>query len=175
MRFGLLITNQHLPSEPSGERFAETMEQVRLARALGFDLILFGQHFLVNEFQMLQPAVAAARLAAEAGPMRLGITIYLLSLLNPVAVAEEVATLDILTGGRFIFGVGLGYREVEDQAFGLAKGERVGRLVRPLDVVGRLGAGGAVPFDSRYCGLAGARTALGPLPRPPAGSTANRT
>lgn len=166
MRFGLLITNQHLPSEPLAERFAETIEQVRLARALGFDLILFGQHFLVNEFQMLQPAVAAARLAAEAGPMRLGITIYLLSLLNPVAVAEEVATLDILTGGRFIFGVGLGYREVEDQAFGLAKGERVGRLVRHLDVIRRLWAGEAVTFDSPYCRLAGARTALRPLQRP---------
>src|SRR3990170_3216682 len=101
-----------------------------------------------------QPAVAAARLAAEAGPMRLGITIYLLSLLNPVAVAEEVATLDILTGGRFIFGVGLGYREVEDQAFGLAKGERVGRLVRHLDVIRRLWAGEAVTFDSPYCRLA---------------------
>ncbi|MBI2543961.1 MAG: LLM class flavin-dependent oxidoreductase [Candidatus Rokubacteria bacterium] len=162
MRFGLLITNQHLPSEPLAERFAETIEQVRLARALGFDLILFGQHFLVNEFQMLQPAVAAARLAAEAGPMRVGITIYLLSLLNPVAVAEEVATLDILTGGRFIFGVGLGYRDVEDQAFGLSKGERVSRLLSHLEVIRRLWAGEAVTFDSPYCRLAGARTALRP-------------
>ena len=166
MRFGLLITNQHLPSEPLAERFAETIEQVRLARALGFDLILFGQHFLVNEFQMLQPAVAVARLAAEAGPMRLGITIYLLSLLNPVAVAEEVATLDILTGGRFIFGVGLGYREMEDQAFGLARGERVPRLLGHLEVIRRLWAGEAVTFDSPYCRLAGARTALRPLQRP---------
>jgi alkanesulfonate monooxygenase SsuD/methylene tetrahydromethanopterin reductase-like flavin-dependent oxidoreductase (luciferase family) len=166
MRFGLLITNQHLPSEPAGERFAETVEQVRLARALGFDLIVFGQHFLVNEFQMLQPAVAAARLAAEAGPMRVGLTIYLLSLLNPVAVAEEVATLDILTGGRFIFGVGLGYRDVEDQAFGLSKGDRVARLVRHLDVIRRLWAGEAVTFDSPHCRLAGARTALRPLQRP---------
>jgi len=166
MRFGLLITDQHLPSEPLAERFAETVEQVRLARALGFDLIVFGQHFLVNEFQMLQPAVAAARLAAEAGPMRVAITIYLLSLLNPVAVAEEVATLDIVTGGRFIFGIGLGYRLVEDEAFGLSKGERVPRLLRHLDVIRRLWAGEAVTFDSPYCRLIGARTALRPVQRP---------
>lgn len=166
MRFGLLITDQHLPSEPLAERFAETVEQVRLARALGFDLIVFGQHFLVNEFQMLQPAVAAARLAAEAGPMRVAITIYLLSLLNPVAVAEEVATLDIVTGGRFIFGIGLGYRLVEDEAFGLSKGERVPRLLRHLDVIRRLWAGEAVTFDSPYCRLVGARTALRPVQRP---------
>ena len=166
MRLGLLITNQHLPSEPLAERFAETVEQLRLARALGFDLIVFGQHFLVNEFQMLQPAVAAARLAAEAGPMRVAITIYLLSLLNPVAVAEEVATLDIVTGGRFIFGIGLGYRLVEDEAFGLSKGERVPRLLRHLDVIRRLWAGEAVTFDSPYCRLVGARTALRPVQRP---------
>ena len=166
MRLGLLITDQHLPSEPLAERFAETIEQVRLARSLGFDLIVFGQHFLVNEFQMLQPAVAAARLAAEAGPMRVGLTIYLLSLLNPVAVAEEVATLDIVTGGRFIFGVGLGYRQVEDDAFGLPKGERVSRLLRHLDVIRRLWAGEAVTFDSPYCRLVGARTALRPVQRP---------
>ncbi len=166
MRFGLLLTNQHLPSDPPGEHFAETIEQVRLAQTLGFDLIVFGQHFLVNEFQMLQPAVAAARLAAEAGPMRVAITIYLLSLLNPVAVAEEVASPDVVTGGRFIFGVGLGYREVEDQAFGLARGERVSRLVRHLDVIRRLWAGEAVTFDSPYCRLAGAHTALRPVQRP---------
>src|SRR3989442_15762992 len=125
MRFGLLLTNQHLPSTPVAERFAETIEQVRLARQLGFDMLAFGQHFLSTEFQMLQPAIAAARLAAEAGPMRLGMTIYLLPLLNPVAVAEEGASPDIMTGGRFFFCVGLGYRGIEDEGFFLGKGERV--------------------------------------------------
>lgn len=175
MHFGLLITNQHHPSDHPAERFAETIEQVRLARALGFDLIVFGQHFLVTDFQMLQPAIAAARLAAEAGPMRIGVTIYLLSLLNPVAVAEEVATLDVITGGRFIFGIGLGYREVEDQAFGLGKGERVDRLLSHLNVIQRLWAGEAVTFESPYCRLVNARTALRPVqrPRPPIWVAAN--
>jgi alkanesulfonate monooxygenase SsuD/methylene tetrahydromethanopterin reductase-like flavin-dependent oxidoreductase (luciferase family) len=175
MRFGLFVTNQYLPSDSPVARFAEAAEQVRLARALGFDLIALGQHFLVSEFQMLQPAVAAARLAAEAAPMRVGITIYLLPLLNPVLVAEEVATLDVVTGGRFIFGVGLGYREVEDQAFGIGKGERASRLVKHLDAVKRLWAGEAVAFDAPYCRLVGARTALRPVqkPHPPVWVAAN--
>jgi alkanesulfonate monooxygenase SsuD/methylene tetrahydromethanopterin reductase-like flavin-dependent oxidoreductase (luciferase family) len=100
-------------------RFAEAIEQGRLARDMGFDMVALGQHFLSTEFQMLQPAIVAARLAVETGPMRLGITIYLLPLLNPVAVAEEAASLDVITGGRFILGAGLGYRTVEDEAFGL--------------------------------------------------------
>ena len=138
MRFGLILTNQHPPGQPSGERFQDTIEQVRTARELGFDLITFGQHFLLNEFAAMQPAIAAARLAAETGTMRVGLTIYLLPLLNPVAIAEEAASLDIVTGGRFIFGIGLGYREAEDNAFGLKPGERVAKLRANLHVIKKL-------------------------------------
>src|SRR5499427_3581441 len=175
MQFGLILTNQHPPGEPSAERFADAINLVRYARDLGFDLLVFGQHFLLNEFQAIQPAIAAARLAAEAGSMRIGITIYLLPLLNPVAIAEEAASLDVVTGGRFIFGVGLGYREVEDEAFGLGKGERVPRLYRHLDVVKRLWAGEPVTFDSQYCRLAEARLELRPVqqPHPPIWVAAN--
>src|SRR5215210_7141061 len=175
MRFGLILTNQHPPGESQAEKFKATIEQVRLARDLGFDLITFGQHFLLNEFQAMQPAIAAARLAAEAGTMRMGITIYLLPLLNPVAVAEEVASLDIITGGRFIFGIGLGSREEEDNAFGLNPGERVTKLRAHLDVIEKLWAGEPVDFESPYCRLRGATMALRPIqrPRPPIWVAAN--
>ncbi|HXH84963.1 MAG TPA: LLM class flavin-dependent oxidoreductase [Candidatus Tectomicrobia bacterium] len=166
IRFGLLLTNQHPPADPPDKRFAETVEQVRVARDLGFDPLVFGQHFLAQEFTMLQPAIAAARLAAEAGSMRVGVTIFLLPLLNPVAVAEEAASLDVVTGGRFIFGVGLGYREVEDRAFGVGPGERVDRLVAHLDVVKKLWAGEPVSLDTPYCRLEGATTATRPVQRP---------
>ncbi len=175
MRFGFLSANQHPPTTSTVDRFTETIEHVRLARDLGFDMIVFGQHFLPTEFQMIQPAIAAARVAAEAGSMRLGITIYLLPLLNPVAVAEEVASLDVVTGGRFIFGIGLGYREVEDRAFGLAKGERVSRLLQHLDLIKQLWAGQAVSFDAPYCQLDGAQLLLRPVqqPHPPIWVAAN--
>lgn len=166
MRFGLLLTNQYPPGDPLVDRFQDAIEQVRLVRGLGFDLLVFGQHYLANEFQMLQPAIAAARLAAETGPMRLGITIYLLPLLNPVAVAEESATLDVVTGGRFIFGIGLGYREVEDDAFGLDPSQRVARLRSHLDVITKLWTGQPVDFEASYCRLKGASMALRPVQRP---------
>jgi len=175
VQFGLILTNQHPPGEPMDRRFGDTIQQVRLARDLGFDLITFGQHFLLNEFQAMQPAIAAARLAAEAGTMRMGITIYLLPLLNPVAVAEEVASLDIITGGRFIFGIGLGYREEEDNAFGLNPGERVTKLRAHLEVIEKLWAGEPIDFESPYCRLRGATMALRPIqqPRPPIWVAAN--
>jgi alkanesulfonate monooxygenase SsuD/methylene tetrahydromethanopterin reductase-like flavin-dependent oxidoreductase (luciferase family) len=175
VRIGLILTNQHPPGQSSVDRFADTIEQVRLARDLGFDVLVFGQHFLLNEFQAMQPAIAAARLAAETGTMRVGITIYLLPLLNPVAIAEEAASLDIVTGGRFIFGIGLGYREEEDNAFGLNSGERVGRLRSHLDVIRKLWTGEPVDFESPYCRLRGATMALRPVqqPHPPVWVAAN--
>src|SRR5262245_6659069 len=175
MRFGLLVTNQHPVTTSTVTRFAETIAQVRLARDLGCDMIAFGQHFLPTEFQMIQPAIAAARLAAEAGTMRLGITIYLLPLLNPVAIAEEAASLDVITGGRFIFGIGLGYRKVEDDAFGLLPGTRVQRGRAHLDIITKLWAGEPVDYTSPSCTLRGATTLVRPVqkPRPPIWVAAN--
>ncbi|HZO30671.1 MAG TPA: LLM class flavin-dependent oxidoreductase [Chloroflexota bacterium] len=175
MQFGLILTNQHPPGESQAEKFNDTIEMVRYARDLGFDLITFGQHFLLNEFQAIQPAIAAARLAAEAGTMRIGLTIYLLPLLNPVAIAEEAASLDVITNGRFIFGIGLGYREEEDNAFGLSAGERVPRLRAHLDAIKKLWTGVPVDYESSYCRLKGATMALRPVqqPHPPVWVAAN--
>lgn len=166
MRFGLFISDQFAPGEDAARRFAEQLEYVRLARDLGFSTVLVGQHFLSDPFQMLQPGPAVARIAADAGAMRVGVTIYLLPLLNPLQTAEEVATLDTITGGRFIFGAGLGYREVEDNAFGLPKGARAPRLIENLDVMKRLWRGEAVSLDRTDCRLSGARLSLRPIQRP---------
>jgi alkanesulfonate monooxygenase SsuD/methylene tetrahydromethanopterin reductase-like flavin-dependent oxidoreductase (luciferase family) len=174
-QFGLFVTNQHPPGESAAQRWREAVEQVRLARDLGFDLVLLGQHFLATEFQMLQPTVAAARLVGETGAMRIGVTIYLLPLVNPVQLAEEAASLDIVSGGRFIFGIGLGYRKVEDEAFGLAPGARVPRALAHLEVITKLWAGEPVDYASPTCTLRGATTLVRPVqqPRPPIWVAAN--
>ena len=130
MNFGLIVSKQHPPGVSMVDRFREHVDQVRAARDAGFDLIVMGQHYLSTPFQEMQTLPALARLAAEAGTMRVGATVILLPLLNPVDVAEQVATLDVITEGRFVFGVGLGYRDEENEAFGIAPGERVAALRR---------------------------------------------
>src|SRR2546430_12814818 len=76
-----------------------------------------------------QPIPTLARVAADAEGMTLGTGCLLLPLHHPVEVAEQLATLDVIAGGRFVFGVGLGYRDVENEAVGQDPKERVGRLV----------------------------------------------
>jgi alkanesulfonate monooxygenase SsuD/methylene tetrahydromethanopterin reductase-like flavin-dependent oxidoreductase (luciferase family) len=175
MKFGLLISKQHPPGMSMVERFREHIAQVRAARDAGFDLIVMGQHYLSTPFQELQTLPALARLAAEAGSMRLGATVLLLPLLNPVDVAEQVATLDVICEGRFICGVGLGYRDEEYEAFGVRRRERVARFQECLQVIERLWSEEEVTHRGRFFQLTGARLTLKPVqrPRPPLWLAAN--
>ena len=175
MKFGLIISKQHPPGVSMVERFREHIEQVRAARDAGFDLIVMGQHYLSAPFQEVQSLPSLARLAAEAGTMRIGATVLLLPLLNPVDVAEQVATLDVISEGRFIFGAGLGYRDEEYEAFGVQAKERVPRFVESLEVIKRLWAEDEVTHHGRFYHLTRARLALKPVqkPHPPIWFAAN--
>jgi alkanesulfonate monooxygenase SsuD/methylene tetrahydromethanopterin reductase-like flavin-dependent oxidoreductase (luciferase family) len=175
MKFGLIVSKQHPPGVSMVERFREHSAQVRAARDAGFDLILMGQHYLSTPFQELQTLPSLARLAAEAGTMRLGATVLLLPLLNPVDVAEQVATLDVICEGRFIFGAGLGYRDEEYEAFGVRREERVARFVEALQVIKRLWSEDDVTHHGRFFHLTHARMMLKPVqqPHPPIWFAAN--
>lgn len=174
MRLGLFVSAQHPAEDDPAARLAEHLEQVRTARDAGFHSIFAGQHFLPAPFQMLQPVPLLGRLAAEAGDLRIGAGILLVPLLNPVEVAEQAATLDVVTGGRFVLGVGLGYREEENAAFGLPA-ERVRVYREKLDVIRRLLEGEEVTASGHGYRLDGARLTLRPLqrPRPPIWMAAN--
>src|SRR6266550_1752641 len=113
MRLGLALAVQHPPEDPQATRFAEHLAQVRAARAAGFSHVWASQHYLSAPYTYFQPLPTLGRVAAESGDMALGTGVLLLPLHSPVDVAEQVATLDVITGGRFIFGVGLGYRRRE--------------------------------------------------------------
>jgi len=86
---------------------------------------------------MALPVPRLGRSAAEAGGMRVGSGVLCVTLLNPLEVAENVATLDALTGGRFVLGAGLGDRNGENAAFDLPGASRPERSER-LDVIRRL-------------------------------------
>ena len=174
MRFGLFVSAQHPAEDDPAARLAEHLEQVRFVREAGFHSVFAGQHFLPAPFQMLQSVPLLARLAAETGDMRVGVGILLLPLLNPVEVAEQSATLDVLTGGRFVLGVGLGYRGEENAAFGVEDG-RVRVFREKLDVVRRLLEGEEVTASGHGYRLERARIAPRPLasPRPPIWMAAN--
>ena len=78
-------------------------------------------HWISHPTIWLQPMPVLARLAPENDALRLITGVILLPLLNPVDIAEQVVTLDHITNGRLILGLGLGYREKELEAVGSAR------------------------------------------------------
>jgi alkanesulfonate monooxygenase SsuD/methylene tetrahydromethanopterin reductase-like flavin-dependent oxidoreductase (luciferase family) len=172
IRFIYQIPAQCPAGYPADRFMAEMVEQVQAARAAGFSGLTSPQHHLVGPLQYFQPVPLLARMAAEAPGMELNTGIILLALHHPVAVAEELATLDVISGGRLVAGFGLGYREEEFSAFGVRHGERVARFEEYLQVIELLWTGEPVHFQGRFVRLEGQQIALKPLqtagrPRPP--------
>ncbi|MBI4083888.1 MAG: LLM class flavin-dependent oxidoreductase [Candidatus Lambdaproteobacteria bacterium] len=167
MKIHLLVTNQHELDTDMVSALEEQYVQVRLLRDKGWDGIMVGQHYL-NEGnnKQLQMVPFLARLQAEAGEMTLGTGIMILPLYNPVDVAETVASLDVIAKGNFIFGVGLGYREKEFDAFAAWKGTRVKRFEETLDVATRLWQGEEVTYRSDFCKLEHAKLTNLPIQKP---------
>src|SRR5262249_58652910 len=113
----------------------------------------------------LVPSLAG--LAAEAGPMTGVAGVLLLPLHNPVEVAECIASLDVIWRGNFVFGIGLGYRDAEFDAFKVPAGQRVRRLEQCLDLVQRLWTEGKGSVDNDVCTLSNVTLTCPPLQRPP--------
>ena len=175
MKIGFFVTNQYLPGESMPQKIEESVRQVQAAREAGFDLICTGQHYLAAPYQMTTSFPLLARLAAEAGDMEVAATVILVPLHNPVELAESVATMDAICRGRFIFGVGLGYREEEYAAFGVERSQRVGRLREALEVMKLLWTEEEVEFQGKYYQVPLTRPATRPVqkPHPPIWVAAN--
>lgn len=175
MKFGLFLTNQHPVGTDQVRALEEQLQLMRAARDAEWDSVFGGQHYLSEGVTHIQPLPYLARLAAQSGDLQVGMGISLLALQNPLDAAENFASLDVVTGGRLVFGVGLGYRDVEYDAFGIGKQGRVRRFEENLAIVIRLWSGESVDADLPWCRLSGARLNLLPVqrPRPPIWMAAN--
>src|SRR5262245_45466925 len=157
-RFGLLGENVRSA--------AGLMETARRAEAAGFATFLLRDHFIEEPFgHQLAPLAALATVAAATERLRVGSLVLCNDYRHPVLLAKEVATLDVLSGGRFEFGLGAGFSRPEYEAAGLPfdpPGVRVDRLAEALQVF--KGLFGAAPFT--FAGRFYAVTKLDAFPQP---------
>jgi alkanesulfonate monooxygenase SsuD/methylene tetrahydromethanopterin reductase-like flavin-dependent oxidoreductase (luciferase family) len=148
----------------------EVSRRAQVAYRNNFEALFVAQHYATGpDAAILQSLPLLAYLAGQVPGMYLGTSIFLLPLHPPLMVAEYTATLDNLSGGKFLFGVGQGYREIEFRSFGVEKRERRDRLVEALEVIRKLWSEDEVTFHGRFFHLDGVTIAPKPLqqPRPP--------
>ena len=152
MRFGL-----RLPSFALGERTASLEEMgayLRHAEDLGFESAMLIDHLLVAppayRTTWLEPVALLSALAGVTRTIRLGTLVLVLPFRDPVAFAKEWATLDVLSGGRSILGVGVGWHEGEFEALRIPYRERGRRMNEMLEAVTALWAGDGVTYEGQF-------------------------
>jgi alkanesulfonate monooxygenase SsuD/methylene tetrahydromethanopterin reductase-like flavin-dependent oxidoreductase (luciferase family) len=166
VQVGLLLSDVPASVSPS-QQFRDVLRIVEAAQANDFTYIAIGQHFLYGDLRWLQPVPLLARLAAEVEPhIRLVTQIMIAPLYHPVLLAEEIATLDVVTEGRLVFGVGLGYRPEEFGYLDVPFRERAARLEESLLLMQQLWTEDEVDFHGRFWTLEGVKPHLKPVQKP---------
>lgn len=164
MRLGLLLTSTEAGSLDA--QFRRHLAMVAAAERYGFATIVASQHFASYPYAYFHPVTLLSRLAAETS-LRLATGVLLLPLLRTIEVAESIATLDVLSGGRAVLGAGVGYRPEEFEAFGVPRAERGARFDESLRLILQLwGSDGPVDFAGRFHTLTQVRVTTRPQQRP---------
>lgn len=166
MQFGIMMRGQFPREENMADRFRDLTDLARLIEKLGYDSITKGAHYSAYPLQDLSQVPFLGRIAAEAPKLRLNTGVMLLPMQKPLDVAEQLGTLDIMTGGKLIFGCGLGYRDVEFEAFGTTRRDRAKRFEENLTAIKRLWTEDIVTMQGSHFTLNEASCSAQPVQQP---------
>jgi probable F420-dependent oxidoreductase len=168
VRFGLYSS---IASPPRGEDLARCIDEVvaeaQLAEASGFDSCFFGEHHQDRDGFLPSPLIVATAVAARTRRLRVGTSVILLPLHHPVQVAEDAVTLDLVSKGRLVLGVGIGYQPADFRAFGIPMEERLGRFEEGIEILRRCWT--AEPFSFKGAHYTLEDVCIRPAPFQPGG------
>lgn len=159
MRFGVVFTGFGTMADPEKlRRLARRADQVGFDSLWLYDHVSFparipdtyGKTVFTPETPFLDPIATLSFLVAETRHIRLGTGILLAALRHPLLVAKSIATLDVLSGGRAILGVGLGWLAEEFEALGVPFRQRVGRLRETVEILRSIWASRRLAYTGRY-------------------------
>ncbi len=166
MQLSLIVRGQHPAGEDMRARLADDLALVRRAEELGFDGLVKGSHYSAHPLQSVQQIPFLAQVAAIAPKLRLICGLVLLPLHKPLDLAEQLATLDIMSGGKLVFGCGIGYRDVEFAAFGVARKDAARRFEECLVAIKRLWTEDFVDMAGSHFALDHANSTVKPVQKP---------
>ena len=146
---------------------AEQFELVQRLEALGYDSVWTGDHMSFHN-----PIYESMTLLASYAPItrriKLGVAVYLLALRSPAVAAKTAATLDVLSGGRLVFGVGVGGENPKEfELCGIPHQERGARVNEAIDVVRTLWRDTPASFDGRFTRFQSVSIDPKPVQQPP--------
>ncbi len=159
MKFGFIPTE-------GGPFFQEALTEAIYGEELGFDSVWLEEHHSIRNHYWPSPLMALAGIATRTSRILLGTDISVLPFYHPVRAAEDIALLDIMSGGRVIFGAAIGYRPPEFELYGVSLDDRGARYVEMLKIMRALWTQERVEYRGRFFQVVGS---IEPKPtRPPA-------
>jgi len=151
MEFGMFHEFPSLPRRTESEAFDEAMEQVDAAERLGLDVMWLAElHFEPRRSVLSAPLSIASAIAARTRRIKIGIAVQVLPLCHPLRLAEEAATVDQLSHGRLIFGVGRSGVAQTYEAYGVSYAESRDRFREILDIIEQAWTKPSFSYDGRY-------------------------
>lgn len=133
----------------SPDPFRETFDLARIAEESGFDTVTIGHHHFMPG-NLSDPLTFLAAVAARTSTVRVGTGIFQLPIHNPVRVAEQVATIDQISGGRVTLGVGMGWWPLEYDVHGSNFKERGARMEEALTIMRLVWQNENTSFEGRF-------------------------
>lgn len=152
MKLSIFSVQDHYPGRPRTvpQLYGEIVAQAELADALGYDTFWVAEHHFHEYGVVPNPAVMLSTLAQRTKRLRLGTAISILTFHNPLTVAESYAMVDVLSGGRLVYGVGSGYLAHEFAGYRIDPAEKRDRFDENLAIVRRLLAGERVTAEGKH-------------------------
>jgi alkanesulfonate monooxygenase SsuD/methylene tetrahydromethanopterin reductase-like flavin-dependent oxidoreductase (luciferase family) len=141
--FGLWYDfRQRLPLGDYAAFYAECLEEIEEGERLGFTGAWLSEHHFVDDGYLPSPLVVAAAVAARTETITIGTNILLLPMHHPLRVAEDAAAVDLVSGGRFVLGVGQGYVQHEFETLGYERRYRPSLFEEGIEIIRQALGGG---------------------------------
>ena len=151
---------------PFADVYADELRLIRHAEEVGVDTIWLTEHHFADDGYSPSVVTIAAAIAAQTERVRIGFNLLLLPLHNALRVAEDVATLDVISNGRIDPGFGQGYAPHEFAGYGIPPSERLYRFTEGLEVLQGLWSQDTYSHEGRHYRIDGARLVPKPVQEP---------
>lgn len=172
MKFGLFGINMGPCSTPDA-----SARVAQAAEAAGFESVWAGEHIVLPEpqeppsplpptYPMLDPNIAFAYLAGQTKTIRMGTGIIILPQRNPLVLAKEMASLDVVSNGRLMFGVGIGYLKPEFDALGIPFGKKGSRTLEYLEAMQAIWSQDQPAYNGEFTAFSGVQALPHPVQKP---------